>query len=348
MRTFAELFELFASIITDGVIIHRSGLILEANQAAAELLGHNCAPEILGQNIDAVARLVNQQKERVLATTDCKVGVMRVEVTRKDGRVDSLELRTSPISYLGEPAVILGIKQVGITASESVADTGDAKRSALVVTAKQITDLAHEFNNLLTAITGNVTLLRLDIDQEHPASQSVDEISDATKRASTLTKQLHSLAYKRSRGAAALEFELDEDSSATQISEGALVEKVIVLVEDDQPIRNLLAKWLTRLGADLRPVGSGEEAIELAVQLPKIDLLVTDLTLPGVGGRQIGVTIRQLHPEVRVLYTSGNQISNEEGSDALLPTETFLPKPFTPEVFEARLLSLMHASLDTQ
>jgi len=107
----------------------------------------------------------------------------------------------------------------------------------------------------------------------------------------------------------------------------------ILLVEDDGLIRELACRVLRERGALVLEAARGDEAMALAVEwAPSLDLLVTDVVLPGAGGADVARSFRELAPELAVLFISGYP----EPPDGELPWEEFppggfLPKPFTPD-----------------
>ncbi|MDE3097708.1 MAG: response regulator, partial [Chloroflexota bacterium] len=64
-----------------------------------------------------------------------------------------------------------------------------------------------------------------------------------------------------------------------------------------------------------------------------IDLLVTDLVMPGISGRELAVRLRALRPGLRVLYMSGHAADALRGFGGLAPHEAFIQKPFEPADF---------------
>jgi CheY-like chemotaxis protein len=105
----------------------------------------------------------------------------------------------------------------------------------------------------------------------------------------------------------------------------------ILLVEDDSMIRSLVSQTLEMQGYTVVPAEDGWEGIKVARNLKgKIDLLFTDVVMPGLGGAELAVAMQEIYPEIKVLFMSGYSRSqlNEEGvpSDAAL-----LEKPFTPD-----------------
>ncbi len=108
------------------------------------------------------------------------------------------------------------------------------------------------------------------------------------------------------------------------------VRETILLVEDEAGIRALVRKILRRERYNVIEAGSGEEAAELAgAHEGKIDLLVTDVMLPGVGGRELAEGLRESLPNLKVLYISGFTSDEDVRAGAFPPGSKFLQKPFT-------------------
>jgi two-component system cell cycle sensor histidine kinase/response regulator CckA len=104
----------------------------------------------------------------------------------------------------------------------------------------------------------------------------------------------------------------------------------ILVVEDEPGIRGLVRKILRRENYDVLEAGSGEEALtEAAAQDVAIDLLLTDVMLPGIGGRELAESLAAVHPELKVVYVSG--FTDDEGvrTGQFPPGSRFLQKPFT-------------------
>jgi CheY-like chemotaxis protein len=105
----------------------------------------------------------------------------------------------------------------------------------------------------------------------------------------------------------------------------------ILLVEDYRRIRELARKILTRQGYRVLTAGSGDEALSLAATYDgTIDLLLTDVMMPGLSGPDLAQRVHRVRPHVPVLYMSGEGsgplgVADPEGRGG-----AFLQKPFTP------------------
>lgn len=104
----------------------------------------------------------------------------------------------------------------------------------------------------------------------------------------------------------------------------------ILVVEDEPGIRGLVRKILRRERYEVLEAGSGEDALtEAAAQDVKIDLLLTDVMLPGMGGRELAETLAASNPELKVVYVSGFTDDEAVRTGDFPPGSRFLQKPFT-------------------
>ena len=104
----------------------------------------------------------------------------------------------------------------------------------------------------------------------------------------------------------------------------------ILLVEDEPGIRALVRKILRREHYAVLEAGSAEEAMNVAAaQEGRIDLLVTDVILPGMSGRDLAEGMRESLPDLKVLYVSGFTPDESVRAGAFPPGAKFLQKPFT-------------------
>jgi signal transduction histidine kinase len=115
----------------------------------------------------------------------------------------------------------------------------------------------------------------------------------------------------------------------------------ILLVEDDPMIRTLVAQTLELQGYTVLLAEEGWEGVKVARQYKgKIDLLFTDVVMPGLGGAELAVAAKELYPEIEVLFMSGYSRSqlNEEG---VPPDAVVLEKPFTPDKVVTKVRQLL-------
>lgn len=98
---------------------------------------------------------------------------------------------------------------------------------------------------------------------------------------------------------------------------------VLLLVEDEPAVRNLFSMALRREGYYVAEAQHGEEALAIAAQLPRIDLVVTDIVMPVMKGPEMARRLRAQHPDLKFVFVSGYLVSDDLG-----PNSHMLAKPF--------------------
>lgn len=100
----------------------------------------------------------------------------------------------------------------------------------------------------------------------------------------------------------------------------------LLLVDDEAALTDLLKKYLERIGYAVDSCGSADEALALFGENPqRYDLVLTDLTLPGMSGEAMLEKMRERDPEMRAIVASGYPYQPR------LPLVKFLQKPFLPK-----------------
>ena len=102
----------------------------------------------------------------------------------------------------------------------------------------------------------------------------------------------------------------------------------VLLVEDEDAVRSLARIVLEGQGYRVTDAPDGGAALAMLDPSRHLDILVTDLTMPGIDGRELAMQVRQVHPGVRIVFMSG--YVPEAGHFDGVPDALFLPKPFTP------------------
>nr|MBA2332297.1 response regulator [Actinomycetota bacterium] len=117
--------------------------------------------------------------------------------------------------------------------------------------------------------------------------------------------------------------------------------ETILLVEDEETIRRLVCDVLTRSGYTVLSAPAAVEAIDL-LRVNAVDLLLTDVVMPGMSGPDLARIATVERPGLRVLLTSGYANEPDElltGTDA-----AFIGKPFSPKTLVAKIREVLDAS----
>jgi PAS domain S-box-containing protein len=105
----------------------------------------------------------------------------------------------------------------------------------------------------------------------------------------------------------------------------------ILVVEDQDPVRELVCRVLARCGYTVVEASSGDQALALLDREPRvIDLLLTDVVMPGMGGPELAGRFRALRPSARVIFMSGHSDDESLRQRVGAAEVHFLQKPFTP------------------
>ncbi|OLC01715.1 MAG: hypothetical protein AUH45_10585 [Gemmatimonadetes bacterium 13_1_40CM_69_22] len=128
-----------------------------------------------------------------------------------------------------------------------------------------------------------------------------------------------------------VEAPLDPTDRPRPVTAPAAGSETILLVEDEHLVRLLARKVLERAGYRVLVAAGGAEALDLAERYAgPIHLLLSDVVMPGMNGRELMRRLAQLRPDLRVLYMSGYADEAVAQHGVLDPGTAFLQKPFTP------------------
>jgi two-component system cell cycle sensor histidine kinase/response regulator CckA len=121
--------------------------------------------------------------------------------------------------------------------------------------------------------------------------------------------------------------------------------ETVLLVEDEDAVRDLATRILRSAGYTVLPERDGPSAIErLRSGGADVDLIVTDVVLPGMGGRELAEQLGKLRPNVPVLYTSGHTDDTVLAHGVAQNLVHFIAKPYTVSALTNRIRDVLHAS----
>jgi DNA-binding response OmpR family regulator len=117
-----------------------------------------------------------------------------------------------------------------------------------------------------------------------------------------------------------------------------LTETTILVVDDDAMMRTLVGRTLRNEGFQVWTASGAPEARQLLSRIPGVlDLILTDVAMPGGMGPQLATEVRRAHPSVRLLYMSSYSRKDLLGHGIDLGKEDLLAKPFMPAELVARV-----------
>jgi PAS domain S-box-containing protein len=115
----------------------------------------------------------------------------------------------------------------------------------------------------------------------------------------------------------------------------------VLVVDDADGLRELVQRLLQREGYNVLVAGNSEEALRRFAQGPPIDVMLTDVVMPGSSGPELTAKIVERHPSLKVIYMSGYTEDAIVQHGVLLPGIAFLNKPFTSEALARKVLEVL-------
>jgi len=213
--------------------------------------------------------------------------------------------------------------------------------------------VAHELNNLLTVIQINTEFLMESTSENPESAEELEEIQRASKRASILARQLLASSRLEPFDHGVAEAALSRKPARTPAAKAWAVgadkpprtAESILLVEDEAAVRSLAKKLLVQKGYRVLEASDGAIALRLAAgHVGEIDLVLTDVAMPNLGGRGMVEELKELSPSMRVLFMSGYPKDEVFPDKETAKNTPYLQKPFTSET----LFSEVRAALGYQ
>lgn len=122
----------------------------------------------------------------------------------------------------------------------------------------------------------------------------------------------------------------------------SLGHETVLLVEDDANVRELTSRILTRLGYRALVAENGSEAVKLALEFEgRIDLLMTDVVMPEVNGRELAERILQRRSETKVLFASGYAEDVIVHHGIVNKNLDFIAKPYSMQALARKLREVL-------
>jgi two-component system cell cycle sensor histidine kinase/response regulator CckA len=118
----------------------------------------------------------------------------------------------------------------------------------------------------------------------------------------------------------------------------------VLVVEDEAPVRRSVARNLVQLGYHVLVAHDGEDALRIAEGQGRIDLLLTDVVMPGIDGPALAGRMRDRWRELPVLFVTGYSADRLARSGAVGPRDQVLEKPYQLVDLARTLQAMLHAA----
>ncbi|ATY32337.1 response regulator [Sphingomonas psychrotolerans] len=122
---------------------------------------------------------------------------------------------------------------------------------------------------------------------------------------------------------------------------GARGSQIVLVVDDEDKVRQLAVDALRELGYIVLSASGGESALILLETQPRVDLLLTDVLMPGMHGTKLAAQVETLRPEIKLLYMSGYPSDGIVSDGMLADGVALLPKPFTVAQLAAKVRQVL-------
>ena len=136
--------------------------------------------------------------------------------------------------------------------------------------------------------------------------------------------------------------EARRESAAVYAARPARGSETILLVEDEAPVRDLTRRCLEQRGYSVLQAASAEEALDVVSEHGgKVDLLLTDVVMPGASGPDLARRMTAERPDLHVLFVSGYPDDSPGSPGMLAPGAAFLQKPFTADTLARKVRDVL-------
>ncbi len=172
--------------------------------------------------------------------------------------------------------------------------------------------IAHEFNNLLMAVMGNISLLKISVKPQDEVFELLVDAEKASSRAMKLTRKLLSFSISAVHKKPLVSDIISEETADLKKEKLNLLASrgKILLMDDEDLVRRVSGKMLEHLGYTVEFASDGTEAIELYKQAKDrgepFDMVIMDLTVPGgMGGKDAIKHLVEIDPDVTAIVSTG-------------------------------------------
>jgi CheY-like chemotaxis protein len=120
--------------------------------------------------------------------------------------------------------------------------------------------------------------------------------------------------------------------------------ETLLVVDYQDMVREFIVESLREYGYKVFEARNGAQALQLIESHgPGIDLMVTDIVMPGMGGKELAARANAACSSIKVLFMTGYAHGSLNGNERPVPGDEVILKPFAPEALESRVRGLLHA-----
>jgi CheY-like chemotaxis protein len=134
----------------------------------------------------------------------------------------------------------------------------------------------------------------------------------------------------------------EANAVATEPGRAAESDETVMVIEDESSVRELVIEVLNDLGYRALEAEDGPTGLRILRSQARIDLLVTDVGLPGMNGRQVAEAAREHRPGLKVLFITGYAENAAMANGFLAPGMEMVTKPFAVETLASRIREMIH------
>jgi CheY-like chemotaxis protein len=191
----------------------------------------------------------------------------------------------------------------------------------------------HELNNLLAVMQGYAEGLSRAVGEDENCRRQMEALMEALQRSNGVARRISALARGRKP---------EEEGAAEAAQRGSVWgTETVLLVDDEEALRAVTGRFLGMNGYKVLEAGNAGEAVAAFERAGRVDVLVTDLMMPGVSGVDLARTLRERKPDLRVLYLSGHDMQQMKEHAGGAPGTGCLTKPFRPKDLLVRLRDIL-------
>jgi PAS domain S-box-containing protein len=316
-----EPFQMLVSMVTEGIVIHENGIIIDANRAFAAMAGNSTPQKLIGKNLSDLLPFLDEAHavyQEAMTIENQDPG--NVSTQYPGGRTLPLLFQSRTFLFRGRMATMDVIRD--ITEHQRFEEERTSLLQQLTHAheleeiGRHAVKVAHDFNNHLTTIIGYAELILSRMSAGDPFHTEMKEILKIGERSAAMTHELMEFMRKRA-------------APKKSIQSKPSGQKTILLVEDQEAIHQLIRPILKRRGYHFLEADSITEAIRICSEYSNpIHLLLADVVLQGMSGIELYDNLREIRTEMKALFMSDDTIDTllQRG----LPVEgiAWIQKPF--------------------